>query len=203
MAMKEIVLISTLAWGLTGCNKPDSVTLVEGQVVVEATNQPLPHAQVQVWQAGASVGSGYSKTDNLYEADAQGRFSFQIPTGKGRGFTLRASKAPGYATNWGYEVQLEEGRKNRDLRLQVQAPAWLRIRMQDVPPVNGADVVLSGFGGQLRYYAQAALDTSVLVPCQAGSVQYSWSISQVRGPIYQTSTIQVAPLDTVSVEIEY
>lgn len=200
---KILLVVCALTSGLVACKKIDSTTLVEGQVIVDATQQPLPQAQVQVWQAGPGFSSGYSEVGNPHEADAQGRFAFQIPTGQAHGFILRASRAPGYVTNWGYEVPIEEGRKNRDLRLRVQAPAWLRIRVQDIPPVNEARVGLSGFGGQLSYFAQAAYDTTVIVPCQAGAVQYSWSISQVRGSIYQTNIVQVAPLDTASVKIKY
>lgn len=191
---------------LCGCEKAaDGPTTVEGQVVVEANNRPLAGGQVQVWQqSGAGLSGGYTPTGDPHAADAQGRFSFALNAQPHTSYILRASRAPGYVTNWGHQLYLQNGRKNATLRLPVQAPAWIRLHLVDEGPKSQVRMFFSGFGGG-GYTLTYPRDTSLVFSYQAETPAFLyWRITPDRLPeVTGQRLIALAPLDTMTVRVPF
>lgn len=201
----------TLA-ALGSCSKlgPDEsqgMTVVAGQVVDGSNGQPLANAQVGVWgfysSGSLGGGGGYSALGAPHLADAQGRFSFQFEAAKGTAYTLRAFRAPGYVTNWGTDVNVNNGQANNNLRVPVQAPAWLRFVIVDEPPKSRVWLDVYGYGQGFRL--NHPRDTVLVRPMDSNlASKVIWIIKDERGVDTQYSKdILVSSLDTLTVRIPF
>lgn len=191
---------------LPSCRKTaDEPTLVEGQVVVAGTNQPVAQAQVQVWaQRGAGLSSGYEPVGSSYSSDAQGHFAFAVEPQANRNYVLRAEKQPGYSTEWGAHVPVLLGRRNRAVRLPVQAPAWVRLLLVDEAPTNRVTLYVSGIGGS-GYTLRAPRDTSLVFLYAANREAFLyWRLTPERLPeVTGQRTFTLHPLDTLTVRVAF
>ncbi|AMJ66390.1 hypothetical protein [Hymenobacter sp. PAMC 26628] len=201
-----------LAALLGGCalgpDKSQGPTTAAGQVVEMGTNKPLPNAQVQVWAfRGGGVGGsggGFAALGAPHLADAQGRFAFGFDAEEGGSYRLRAFRDPGYLTNWGYDVGVSNGQENNDLRVPVQAPAWVRIQLVDEPPKNRISIYISGYEGNGERISHPR-DTALIRPCIAGLTKsINWFITNDKG--LETSAhqdVDLKALDTLTVRIPF
>lgn len=147
-----------LAALLAGCGllDPRGETLAEGQAVVDATGQPVPHPELHVLRVGA-VGS--QALPGTHRGDAQGKFRFRFQGEEGQEYELLATAAPGYVAL--RRPALRGGQRNQDLRPTCLAPAWVRIRLLDEPPRTLAIVSVQGYlSGQLDPQIRYPRDTT-------------------------------------------
>lgn len=200
-AMRAVLLLVLVA----SCDKKeDDPTVVEGQVIVEGTNQPLAGAQVQAWQQrGTGLSGGYEPIGSSYVSDAQGRFSFPVETQANSNYILRAEKEPGYRTDWGYQVPVQIGRRNSALRLPVQPPAWVRLQLVDEAPKSAILLTMTGYGGSHESFRYPR-DTTLIRPVMAGlSLTITCFIDEQGQSRIARYPVQVAAMDTVSVRITF
>ena len=195
---------------LSGCAK-DGPTLVQGQVVDKDTGQPVPRAEVQVhaFSAGSgSGGGGYGPAlGGPYLADATGRFSFSFEARKNTSYNLNAYGPLGHVSP-DDGVEVKSGQKNLNLRLPVQAPAWVRIKLIDEPPlITAGRVITGGYDGNSDTYRLPLTQTESYIRGFIANhpVRVGWQIDDFTK---STTTeghkdFNITSLDTVTVEIRF
>ncbi|AWM31487.1 hypothetical protein [Hymenobacter nivis] len=203
----QLLALAALGGCALGPDKSQGPTTAAGQVVEMSTSKPLPNAQVQVWVfRGGSVGGsggGFAALGAPHPADAQGRFAFGFDAEEGGSYRLRAFRDPGYLTNWGYDVGVSNGQENNDLRVPVQAPAWLRFVIVDEIPKNRIWLNVGGYGqGFTLPYPR---DMVIIRPMASDiASKVIWTITDEKGKDTQYSKdILVPPLDTLTVRIPF
>lgn len=194
-------LVST-GW-LTSCQDPTTgITQVEGKVINNYNGQGVGGSSVQVYHA--SSGGGYVQVGTSYSTDAQGQFSFQFDADSKSGYLVKATAPPGYSTDWAVAPSLTAGRKNTGLIIPMMAPAWVRLRLVDVPPKNRVSIHISGYegpGDQLNY----PRDTTLIRPMVAGyATKIIWVIRDDKdSPTQYSQDVKLAPLDTLTIPISF
>ncbi|GAA4012528.1 hypothetical protein GCM10022408_26600 [Hymenobacter fastidiosus] len=201
-----------LLLGLAGaCQKVDGPTLAEGQVLEMVTNKPVSNAEVVVYsQSGSGLHSGYGDAGTKVLTDDQGRFSIRFEAQKGSHYILKAFSAKGHGSHWGEEPALENGKNNRDLRLPVAAPAWVKIRIAQQPgPVPGSIHVWG------PWYDEGYISTLDLRPADYGKVSYhvidstlptktvQWEVNFNGSATRYQQAFTVLPFDTAEVVVRY
>ena len=204
-------LLLLLALLLLGSCAKDGPTLVQGQVVDKDTGQPVPRAEVQVhaFSGGrGGAGGGYGPAlGGPYLADATGQFAFSFEARKNTTYRLDAYGPLGHVSvDDGVEVR--NGQTNRNLRLPVQAPGWVRIKLIDEPPrINSGQITVGGFGNP-GYSAGLPLprDTTFYryYPAHVPSRVF-WEIREYNqsASIEGFKDITVGSVDTVTVEVRF
>ncbi|OWP63653.1 hypothetical protein CDA63_07625 [Hymenobacter amundsenii] len=209
--MRHFILISiSAALLLSGCTK-QGPTLVSGLVVDKDTDQPVPNAEVQVHAfsgGGSSGGGGYGPAlGGPYRADADGKFAFTFEADRGKTYRLDAYGPLGhFSVDQGVEVA--NGRTNRNLRIPVQAPGWVRVRIIDEPPTISEGVLIIGGIGPKGYTFRLPLqqvETFVIATGANIPSRLSWTVT-----LYEEKTttdyhqnITIPSLDTVTVTIRF
>ena len=200
--LKNSYLLLLPALLLSGCAKDSGSTLVEGQVVVQQTQQPVGNATIFVERAGS--GGGYALVGQGYPTDADGRFSFHFEATSKAGYILVASAPPGYLTDQVRAPSLRPGRKNQGVIVPVLAPAWVRLQLVDEPPRSRVSMYVSGYegDGDRLYFPRDTTFTRIL---QANfPYKIIWVITNDQGLDSQYSQdVQVAALDTATVRIPF
>ncbi|GAA4391585.1 hypothetical protein [Hymenobacter koreensis] len=197
-----------VAWlALAGCRKNDGPTLLEGQVVDRATGRPVAGAWAQLQaQPGSGGVGGYQPAGDRQACDAQGRFSFAAEPPGGH-LIVMAGSAQGHFSSYGEVPAVRAGRRNRDLRVPVQAPAWLRVRLTDEPPASRVWLFVGGFGLSSANHISIALprDTTVLRPIVAGQDRrIVWHITDIQAVKREYSReVNVPALDTLTLDIRF
>ena len=195
---------------LGGCAK-DGPTLVQGQVVDKDTGQPVPRAEVQVHAfagGGGGAGGGYGPAlGGPYLADAAGQFAFSFEASKHTTYRLDAYGPLGhFSVDDGVEVR--NGQTNRNLRLPVQAPGWVRIKLIDEPPRANSGLILVGGFGNPGYSSGLPFkqDTTFIRYIIANHpVRVSWEIQDhvKDNKIEGAKDLVISSLDTVTVEVRF
>ena len=202
--LKPISLLAALALFST-CKRLDHDTLCEGTVVDRNTGTRVANATIEVYQAsgglGGSLGGGFGLRET-HQADANGDFAFQI-NDDSEDLRLKASTPQGHQTRWDEAPYLRGGRNNKKLQLQVQAPAWLRVRVLDVPPLNQASNI--SFGGDAPSEGFRLFDSDETVVLKLNGNQETYVYWTINGGVYQTGsqTIFCPGLDTTDLQITY
>ena len=203
----SISLLAALALFST-CKRLDHDTLCEGTVVDRHTGTRVPNATIEVYQAsgglGGSLGGGFGLRET-HQADANGDFAFQI-NDDSEDLRLKASTPQGHQTRWDEAPYLRGGRNNKKLQLRVQAPAWLRVRVLDVPPLSPAASI--SFGGTLPIPTGFALSESgddTVVLSLDGNTETTLYWKLIGGFVYETGDLKVycAGVDTTDLQITY
>ena len=194
---------------LGGCAK-DGPTLVQGQVVDKDTGQPVPLAEIQVhaFSGGrGGAGGGYGPAlGGPYLADATGQFAFSFEARKNTSYRLDAYGPLGhFSIDDGVEVR--NGQTNRNLRLPVQAPGWVRIKLVDEPPrANSGRVGVGGFQDSYSAGLPLPRDTTFYryFPAHIPG-RISWFIEDhIKGTkIENFRDLTVGSVDTVTVEVRF
>ena len=128
--------LGLLVLGGTSCSRSDSgTTVVEGQVVDLHTGQPVADAAVTVYSR-RKEGSAYNGVEFDKQTDGNGKFSFSFEAESGKSYAALGHKAPGYYTPWTDAAYLHSGQSNKKLKLKMQAPAWVRVKLVNVPPMD-------------------------------------------------------------------
>ena len=122
----------------SSCTKDDDGdTVVEGQVVDRHTGAPVPNATVTVYSSdGSSAGGAYNGREFDKQADGNGNFSFSFAASSKKDYALRAFKDPGYYTAWTDAAYLSNNGSNKKLKVKMQAPAWVRVKLINKPPLD-------------------------------------------------------------------
>ncbi|WP_126546774.1 hypothetical protein [Hymenobacter amundsenii] len=196
---------------LSSCGK-EGPTLVSGLVVDKDTDQPVPNAEVQVHAfsgGGSSGGGGYGPAlGGPYRTDADGKFAFTFEADRGKTYRLDAYGPLGhFSVDQGVEV--ENGRTNRNLRIPVQAPGWVRVRIIDEPPTIGEGMLFVGCIGPKDYNFRLPLqrEESFVIATGANipNASLCWTVRQDVGRTvteYQQK-LTIPSLDTVTVTIRF
>lgn len=198
-------LLAALAL-LAGCQKDAGQTTISGQVVERTTGQPVAGTRVQL-QALPSAGAygGFQPVGEPQPTDALGRFSFaaQPPGGM---LIVMASSPLGYYSIYGEVPEIRPGRRNDNLRLPVQAPAWLRFRFIDELPKSRVWIFVGGYSSSANNVRLTfPRDTVVLRPVEAWSKsRVTWEILDMQAVKRQYSQdINIPALDTLTVDIRF
>ncbi|OWP63652.1 hypothetical protein CDA63_07620 [Hymenobacter amundsenii] len=195
---------------LSGCIK-QGPTLVLGLVVDKDTDQPVPNAEVQVHAfsgGGSSGGGGYGPAlGGPYRADADGKFAFTFEADRGKTYRLDAYGPLGhFSVDQGVEV--ENGRTNRNLRIPVRAPGWVRVRIIDEPPTaNEGQIIVGGFGNPGYSSGLSLMQDETFVRYIGAHIpsKVSWIIKDYarKTEIEGHQDINIPSLDTVTVTIRF
>lgn len=203
------LVLALLCMGLTGCSLFDyeGPTVVEGQVVDSRTGQAVGPAQVQLMQnKRGGFSSAYSVAGDWLDTDAQGRFDFRFDADDARNYILMARSARGNSQYIG-APELKGGRKNKDVRVRVDAPAWVRVHLLDVPPRTDALAVrVGGFIGNVTLPTEVAQDTAFVRPVTPdfpNVVVWRLDGGRTADQSEHRMSYTVAPLDTFVVEVRY
>lgn len=199
-------LLAVLTLLVTSCSlfSEEGRTVIEGQVVDSHTEQAVGPAEVRL-HASSGSSSAYSPVDEWRATDAQGHFSFSFDADGDQRYILMASSPRG-ASAYATSPTIKGGRKNKGVRVPVQAPAWVRLHLRDLPPRSDAANISVG----------GALDKSFTIapPLDTVLVQLSWPYTantivwQLRGGRTNDNDehripFTVAGMDTVTVDITY
>ena len=201
------LLFGLLLLTATSC-RLDGETLVEGQIVDQHTGQPVGNGYVVVFGASGNSNSyGYVAEG---KTDYKGRFGF---TFEGSGdMVLRGFTDQGYFSDWQEgAVKLKSGRNNKDLKVKMMAPAWVKVNLVNVPPLEVSPLIgVGGFSpdenGQISVvFPYLKKDTTFVRKIIAHwERSIPWSIRAQDGTDTKYSTqVYAASLDTVEVRIEY
>ncbi|WP_188557661.1 hypothetical protein [Hymenobacter glacieicola] len=200
-------LLAAAALSCASCSLFDESgkTTVAGQVVDSSTGQAVANAQVRLFaNQRSSSSASYSPEGNWRSTDGQGKFSFSFDADADLSYILRASSSRG-DTEFQSAPQVTGGRKNKDLRVPVEAVAWVRIHLLDVPPrTDAVNVKVSGFQGSITLHPP--LDTVIYRMIKAGPNQVVvWELngSRVVPATEHRIPYSVAGLDTMRVDIRY
>lgn len=121
----------------SSCKRLDGETIVEGKVVDRNTGAHVPNARLVLFSSdGRSVGGAYNTVELEKQADGDGNFSFSFNGKSSKNYALRAFTDLGHFTEWTEAAYLEEGRNNKKLKLKVHSPAWVKVKLVNVPPKN-------------------------------------------------------------------
>lgn len=198
-----------LCAGLAGCSLFDyeGRTVVQGQVVDSRTGQAVGPAQVQVMQnKRGGFSSAYTAAGDWLDTDAQGRFDFTFDADDAQNYILMARSARGNSQYAG-APELKGGRKNKGVRVPVDAPAWLRVHLLDVPPHTDALAIrVGGFIGNVTLRTEDAQDTAFVRPVTPDFPNVVvWRLDGGRTADQSEHRISytVAPLDTALIEVRY
>jgi hypothetical protein len=201
-----LLVVCLLAF--TSC-RLDGETLVEGQIVDEHTGKPVGDGYVVVF--GASSG-GYSSSYGYVaegKTDSKGRFGF---TFEGSGdMVLRGFTEQGYYSDWQEgAVDLKSGRNNKGLKVEMMAPAWVKVKLVNVQPQDTSPYIyVWGFtpqNGQMGYgFTYINTDTSFVKMISANENRtISWGIRAQDGTDTEYHKGVIAPsLDTTVLRLEY
>ncbi|NVO86090.1 hypothetical protein [Hymenobacter terrestris] len=208
--MRQFVFFSfSTALLLSSCAK-EGPTLVAGLVVDKDTGQPVPQAEVQVhaFSSGSSGGGGgYGPAlGGPYLADAQGQFSFSFEASKGKSYRLDAYGPLGhFSVDQGVEV--DNGQANRNLRIPVQAPGWVRVRIIDEPPTIGEGVlIVAGYVNSDTYSLPLGRDETYVRYMGAHiPSRVFWTIKDYvqKTVVEGHQDLTIPSLDTVTVTIRF
>lgn len=179
-------------------------TTVQGQVVDSITGQAVGPAQVCLFtNRRSSSSSAYGRQGDWRDTDANGSFSFSFEADGDLDYILMASSAHG-ASGFLSSPPVKGGRKNKSLRVPVEAPAWVRLHLQDVPPRTEALTISVG-GFHESFSIVTPMDTviyRVIVPMESNSV--IWALNGLETPPNINRIIfSVAGMDTARIEISY
>ncbi|MCB2378520.1 carboxypeptidase-like regulatory domain-containing protein [Hymenobacter sp. BT635] len=194
---------------LSGCTLPffpAKLLRVSGRVVDRHTGQALGGATVQAYaQRGSGLGAGgYAAVAEPHTADAEGNFSFAFLPDPAASYLLLATAPPGYYTIWGEAPTVRRRQPAANLRLPVQAPAYLRIRLLDEPPRSRVWLTVSGYAGPADEFAAPASQTYVR-RIDAREPRYiAWSVRDTTGRRTDgAQQVRVTALDTLSITIRF
>jgi hypothetical protein len=208
----QFFLLGCLCLAFSSCKRLDGETLVEGQVVDRHTGEAIPNARLVMFsRISRSSGGAYNTIEFERLTDSKGNFSFKFESDGSKSYVLRAFKDPGYYTIWDEAAHLDEGRNNKRLKLKMQAPAWVRVKLVNVPPKDiVARLHLRGFSdlinGQdyVTFYSFNRDTTFVrMIP---GNVErlFVFSIRDIAGNTIETNPSAYFPaLDTTDLIIHY
>ena len=122
---------------ICSCKRLDGETLVEGQVVDRHTGDPIPDATLVMFSGKKSSSSAaYNTVEFEKQTDSNGKFEFKFDSDGSKTYVLRAFKDPGYYTAWDDAAYLDEGRNNKKIKLKTQAPAWVKVKLVNVSPLD-------------------------------------------------------------------
>lgn len=208
MRNKLILVCGFLLLVLSSGCRLDGETLVEGKIVDQHTGQPIGNGYVVVYSANKGGNSyGYLTEKGT---DTGGRFAF---TFEGNGdMILRGFTDKGYFSDWEEgAVKLKSGRSNKDLKVKMLAPAWVKVKLVNVPPLEVAPLI--GVGGfcpdengqssvQMFYIKSDTTFTKRIIAHLERGI--AWVIRAQDGTDTKYSTqVNAASLDTVELRIEY
>ena len=204
-------LVSAVLSFLSSCEKASGPTAVSGLVVDKDTGQPVPQAEVQVHafsSGNGSSGGGYGPAlGGPYLADAQGQFSFSFEASKGKSYRLDAYGPLGhFSVDQGVEV--DNGQANRNLRIPVQAPGWVRVRLVDeTPTANQGQVIVGGFGNPVYSSGLPLKEDEIFVRYIGAHIpsRISWIIKDyVQGTVVEGhQDLTIPSLYTITVTIRF
>ena len=143
MKFLSLVCLSAALLWLGGCEKYAGRTEVSGRVVDHHTQQPVAGAYVLAVGSSSSWAGG-SSTSRATTADALGRFAFSFEADAGAQYQVGTSTGSGY-TNQGDGPLIYGGRKNDNLVVAADAPAWVRVNCVDDPPYGIVNLETRGY----------------------------------------------------------
>ena len=203
------LVLALLCAGLTGCSLFDyeGQTVVEGQVVDSRTGQAVGPAQVQVMHnKRGGFSSAYSSTGEWLDTDAQGHFAFSFDADDEQNYILMARSTRGNSQYIG-APELKGGRKNKDVQVKVDSPAWLRVHLRDVPPRTDAiNIGVGGFFDSVTLRPEDAQDTAFVrqvLPDFPNVVVWQLGGGRTADQSEHRISYTVAPLDTAVIEVRY
>ncbi|RSK37237.1 hypothetical protein [Hymenobacter metallilatus] len=192
---------------ISGCSlfEESGQTTVEGTVIDSATGQAVGPAQVAVFASRqSSFYSNFTQVGDWRDTDGQGHFSFSFDAQSNRDYIVRASSNRG-ETDYVSAPKLKGGRKNKNVRVPVVAPAWVAVQLQDAPPRSDAvNIYVWGFAQTVTI--RPPLDTVLYRPVPAGDLNVVvWQLNGSR-TVPNTETripYNVAGMDTFRIAIRY
>ena len=198
-------LLAVLTLLVTSCSlfSEEGRTVIEGQVVDSHTEQAVGPAEVRL-HASSGSSSAYSPVDEWRATDAQGHFSFSFDADGDQRYILMASSPRG-ASAYATSPTIKGGRKNKGVRVPVQAPAWVRLHLRDLPPRSDAANVAVWGNIQPSIRIRPPLDSVFVFFTPSNSP--GGIVWQLNGSTTDNSEhripFTVAGMDTVTVDITY
>ncbi|WP_149867321.1 hypothetical protein [Solirubrum puertoriconensis] len=179
-------------------------TSAEGVVVDSVTGQAVGPAQVRLYtRAKRGTSAVLTAADRWRDTDAHGRFAFSFEAKSEYEYVVRATSPRG-ESNYLTPPQLKGGRKNKGLRVPVDAPAWVRIHLRDEPPrTDAVNIVVGGF--QQSFIIRPPKDTVIFRFVPPGDNVVGWQLNGGRTTPAEEHRIRytVAGMDTARVQIRY
>jgi hypothetical protein len=200
-----LTVCATLFFGIASCERSSSgLTVVEGQVVERSNGKAVPDAYVQLYQPGKSFSSGYSKVGDPLKTDGNGNFSFSYDAETESSNLLMGYSDKGHYSDWQEAPNLSSGRKNKDVKVKVYAPAWVKIKLIDELPKSRVWISIWGYnerGDFLTLPSDTVFYRSAIADFQD---RVTWDITDeqaVKTRYYKD--FKVAGMDTVTIEIKF
>jgi hypothetical protein len=199
-----ILLCAALGFAFTSCKRLDGETVVEGQLIDRDTGQAVKSkGKIAVFAASSGYRFLFEK-----ETDTNGKFAFRFEAEDDcilRGFTDQ-----GYSTTWSDGVELKEGHNNKNLKVKMRAPAWVKFKLINQPPLDTVPVIyIQGFNSDQYGNFSAAIyklsqDTSFTKEISANETRtITWYFSRNVGMERYEKDLIFPPLDTVEVVIPF
>ena len=198
--MKKLLFfsLSILFFAITSCEK-DNSTSIEGRVLEEGTNKPLPNKMVYIYRTESVFLGSYSEysVDTIF-SDSNGNYKWMTPD---KGTDVLSIKAidPLYFTKI---TQTINSGKNKGKNLFLQPKAWIRYHVKNIKPFDDNDRIKTGFLDS-PLYGQNINDSFMV---QGGGNQKNfvyWFVTKNSKKIEYRDSIFVKGLDTLNYNINY
>jgi hypothetical protein len=191
---------------LFSCKQPrDGQTTSQGQVRDLHTGAAVANATVSLMRNKVSSSSAAYSFVQSWQADENGNFEFGFEGDEDYSYVLMASTPLGYYTPWNNAPRLTSGRKNKELKVPAQAPAWVRVNLVDESPLGTIRFSIWGFKDDFYGPIYPIADTSFVKRVDGGiesSIHYAINNASGNAPIHHVSVSPNA-LDTTSITIQF
>lgn len=207
MLLRWLFLLLAASFGLAGCSLFDQGghTTVEGTVVDAATRQPVGPADVRLFTRSRTGSSAaLSATGDWRPTNADGTFSFSFEADNDLEYVLRASSRRG-DSDYITAPTLKGGHKNKNVQVPVNAPAWVRIHLSDVPPrIDAINIYVWGFRESLTIHPpQDTVIYRIVAPSIQQVVVWQLNGSRTVAPTEHRIPYIVVGMDTARIDIRY
>jgi hypothetical protein len=197
--MKNLIFLSLsfLLSALTSCEK-DNTTSIEGKVLEEGTNTPLPNKKIYIYNTESVFLGSYSEIPiDTILSDSNGNYRW-VTDRKGEVINLKAIDTRYNTKN---TATVNPGsNKGKDLFLIPKA--WIRYHIKNVNPFDGSDQIKTGFLGSPLYGQN--IDDSFLIQTIGNKKNFVyWFVTKNKIQKEFRDSVFIKGLDTLDYNINY
>ena len=197
---------------LPSCKKVfygEGKTIVRGQVIDAFSGEVLSDAWVQL----RSMKKGLPYVPTLIDSfptDENGKFNFSFNADQDYEYYLRGSYKPLYThvkyrdnPAFGHSFELKNGRRNVDIKLQLEPLGWVKMNFKNVPPLNKGTLEFSTDSYAQEIYTDRDTIIVIDMPSNNDVTVRCWIYNYNTVVSEHLNSMNIPPLDTLEFFYEY
>jgi hypothetical protein len=207
MKKSFLILLVPLLILLVQCRKEavSNVTVIEGTVTEYGTRKPLSNVLVYVRKSSESNGWNLIWTlQDTVRTDKDGRYRIQFLYDFPSIYEAAIVRPPSYEGFSG-GVALYQG-KTTTYDFILNPPGWLKLRVQNVHPVNQNDtLIIWGVGALDKYIHGIGVDSIIYVPHNLGNrfCRVNYVVAKNGSQRQLADSVYCPAYDTAFIHIKY